>query len=139
MNDQKEFGFWQSFKTAPKTGVRILAWGPSFKKLIIVHYYKEITQWCDDRSCSVRVELTHWMPLPPTPEKGGKDWKLINEAPKDEQYILVWWSPLRYPTIAHYWHADNSGNGWWYCRKESGARTITEPTHFILLPQIPTN
>lgn len=72
---------WQLAETAPKTGGKHEGWGPSImaydgEEIAIVcwippDYMHPSGQWALTNCCDGDwMEITHWMPLPPTPVTG---------------------------------------------------------------------
>lgn len=67
---------WKPIETAPKEGGPILLFEPpGDEDQIGVGYYEPVTdhegtEWLTFWETGVRCDATHWMPLPPPPEKG---------------------------------------------------------------------
>ena len=67
---------WRPIETAPKEGGPILLFEPpGDEDQIGVGYYEPVTdhegtEWLTFWETGVRCDATHWMPLPPPPEKG---------------------------------------------------------------------
>jgi hypothetical protein len=68
---------WRPIESAPKDGTRILAWRPELGEPYIVRWavdepFGDVETWTTDSEgpgySSELADVTHWMPLPPSPE-----------------------------------------------------------------------
>ena len=63
---------WQPIETAPKDGTKILAFDPSLFGICLAIWYQGgwyVSEESQDGSGYEDMPISHWMPLPPPPEK----------------------------------------------------------------------
>lgn len=62
---------WQPIETAPRDGKTLLMWAPGFGLGALVLYWMN-DYWREPANgLGLKVEPTHWMPLPPPPRTEG--------------------------------------------------------------------
>lgn len=59
-------GEWQPIETAPKDGIRILAWDRTIDEATIVTWFPRASNWYDVEGFLVDTRV--WMPLPEPPK-----------------------------------------------------------------------
>jgi len=65
--------YWQPHFTAPDDGTEVLAYSASGQRQV-VYYKPEMQAWVvSGTECLVLGQVTHWRPLPPTPEEESRE------------------------------------------------------------------
>lgn len=60
-------GEWRDIGSAPKDGTAVLTFRRA-KLVAVAEWLPEIDRWCVTDGCDI-VDVTHWMPLPASPEE----------------------------------------------------------------------
>lgn len=85
----------------------------------------------DDRS----YEIIGWRYADEQP-KPASPWRPISEAPKDDTPVDIWSkSNCR---LANYFRVELEDGDWFYDPVEDGVTTVRDATHFMPLPEPPT-